>query len=90
MENEVVEINSGTYGGLILLFQKKFKVWKCIMFLYERIDILIWIFVYRHPKFGGTFIVRGVKSISDNDLIVHSLDNQISSAFDRRKVTLTS
>ncbi|XP_065210655.1 protein timeless homolog [Planococcus citri] len=39
----------------------------------------------RHSRFGGTFVVKGVKSISDNDLVVHSLNNQITSSFDTKK-----
>lgn len=44
------------------------------------------LFCCRHSRFGGTFVVKGVKSISDNDLVVHSLNNQITSSFDTKKV----
>ncbi|XKL60560.1 hypothetical protein PGB90_007617 [Kerria lacca] len=39
----------------------------------------------RHSRFGGLFVVQGIKAIGDNDLVVNSLDSQLSSSFDRRK-----
>lgn len=40
----------------------------------------------RHSRFGGTFIMRNVKSISDNDLICHQpLERAIAMDFDRDK-----
>ncbi|KAK7576619.1 hypothetical protein V9T40_012905 [Parthenolecanium corni] len=39
----------------------------------------------RHPRFSGTYVVKGVKSIGDNDLVVQSLDCKVALTFDRNK-----
>lgn len=40
----------------------------------------------RHSRFGGTFVVRNLKSISDNDTICHqSLQKAVTLDFDREK-----
>lgn len=40
----------------------------------------------RHSKFGGRFVVSGMKSISDNDMVVSSMSSNVNKAFDRNKV----
>lgn len=40
----------------------------------------------RHSRFGGTFVMQNLKSVSDNDLICHQpLDRAIAMDFDREK-----
>lgn len=40
----------------------------------------------RHSKFGGRFVVSGMKSIGDNEMVVSSMTSNINKAFDRYKV----
>lgn len=42
---------------------------------------------FRHSRFGGTFVIKDVKSISDNDMIFHKpLTKAVKLAFDFEKV----
>lgn len=43
----------------------------------------------RHSKFGGRFVVSGMKSIGENDMVVSSMTSNINKAFDRYKVSCT-
>lgn len=40
----------------------------------------------RHSKFGGRFVVSGMKSIGENEMVVSSMASNINKAFDRNKV----
>lgn len=40
----------------------------------------------RHSKFGGRFVVSGMKSIGENDMVVSSMTSNVNKAFDRYKV----
>lgn len=40
----------------------------------------------RHSKFGGRFVVSGMKSIGDNEMVVSSMTSNVNKAFDRYKV----
>jgi len=40
----------------------------------------------RHSKFGGRFVVSGMKSIGENEMVVSSMTSNINKAFDRYKV----
>jgi timeless len=40
----------------------------------------------RHSRFGGRFVVSGMKSIGDNEMVVSSMTSNINKAFDRYKV----
>ncbi|XP_050066512.1 protein timeless homolog isoform X2 [Aphis gossypii] len=42
----------------------------------------------RHSKFGGRFVVSGMKSIGENEMVVSSMTSNISKAFDRYKKPL--
>uniref|UniRef100_A0A2S2NUZ1 Protein timeless n=1 Tax=Schizaphis graminum TaxID=13262 RepID=A0A2S2NUZ1_SCHGA len=42
----------------------------------------------RHSKFGGRFVVSGMKSIGDNEMVVSSMASNINKAFDRYKKPL--
>lgn len=42
----------------------------------------------RHSKFGGRFVVSGMKSIGDNEMVVSSMTSNINKAFDRYKKPL--
>uniref|UniRef100_A0A2H8TU68 Protein timeless n=1 Tax=Melanaphis sacchari TaxID=742174 RepID=A0A2H8TU68_9HEMI len=42
----------------------------------------------RHSKFGGRFIVSGMKSIGENEMVVSSMTSNINKAFDRYKKPL--
>ena len=49
------------------------------------------LFETRHSRFGGTYVLSNVKSISDRDLIVHKAVNKIDDmSFDNKKVTSIS
>lgn len=40
----------------------------------------------RHSRFGGTYVIRNFKSVSENDIICHqSLERAVSIDFDREK-----
>jgi len=43
----------------------------------------------RHSKFGGRFVVSGMKSIGENEMVVSSMTSNINKAFDRYKVGCT-
>lgn len=38
-----------------------------------------WCFPFRHSRFGGSYVVQGVRSIGENDLIYHRNLNNVSS-----------
>lgn len=40
----------------------------------------------RHSRFGGRFVVSGMKSIGDNEMVVSSMTSNVNKAFDRYKV----
>lgn len=40
----------------------------------------------RHSRFGGRFVVSGLKSIGENDMVVSSMTSNVNKAFDRYKV----
>jgi len=40
----------------------------------------------RHSRFGGRFVVSGMKSIGDNEMVVSSMTANVNKAFDRYKV----
>nr|XP_018907854.1 PREDICTED: protein timeless homolog [Bemisia tabaci] len=41
----------------------------------------------RHSRFGGTFVVKGIKSIGDRDMVVHKAPKEITQlTFDQHKV----
>lgn len=41
----------------------------------------------RHSRFGGTFVMRNMKSVSDQDMILHqALDKAVKMDFDKEKV----
>jgi len=40
----------------------------------------------RHSKFGGRYVVSGMKSIGENEMVVSSMTSNINKAFDRHKV----
>ncbi|XP_050054655.1 protein timeless homolog isoform X3 [Aphis gossypii] len=42
----------------------------------------------RHSKFGGRFVVSGMKSIGENEMVVSSMTSNINKAFDRYKKPL--
>ncbi|XP_025415567.1 protein timeless homolog isoform X4 [Sipha flava] len=42
----------------------------------------------RHSRFGGRFVVSGMKSIGDNEMVVSSMTSNINKAFDRYKKPL--
>ncbi|XP_015364645.1 PREDICTED: protein timeless homolog [Diuraphis noxia] len=42
----------------------------------------------RHSKFGGRFVVSGMKSIGENEMVVSSMSSNINKAFDRHKKPL--
>ncbi|VVC29572.1 Hypothetical protein CINCED_3A024542 [Cinara cedri] len=39
----------------------------------------------RHSKFGGRYVVSGMKSIGENDMVVSSMTSNVNKAFDRYK-----
>lgn len=42
----------------------------------------------RHSKFGGRYVVSGMKSIGENEMVVSSMTSNINKAFDRHKKPL--
>jgi hypothetical protein len=45
--------------------------------------------IYRHSRFGGTYVLKDMKSISDSDIIYHKPLNKLDSLdFDQEKVIL--
>lgn len=40
----------------------------------------------RHSRFGGRFVVSGMKSIGENEMVVSSMTSNVNKAFDRYKV----
>lgn len=40
----------------------------------------------RHSRFGGRFVVSGMKSIGENEMVVSSMSSNVNKAFDRNKV----
>lgn len=55
----------------------------------EKLDKLIKYSGSRHSKFGGRFVVSGMKSIGENEMVVSSMTSNINKAFDRYKVGYT-
>jgi timeless len=44
-------------------------------------------FICRHSRFGGTYVLKDMKSVSDNDIIYHKPLNKLDSLdFDQDKV----
>ncbi|XP_050538805.1 protein timeless homolog [Daktulosphaira vitifoliae] len=39
----------------------------------------------RHSRFGGRYVVAGMKSIGDNEMVVSSMSSNVNKAFDRNK-----
>jgi len=37
----------------------------------------------RHSKFGGRFVISGMKSIGDNEMVVSSMTSNINKAFEK-------
>lgn len=52
----------------------------------EKIDKLKKYSGTRHSRFGGRFVVAGMKSIGENEMVVSSMTSNINKAFDRYKV----
>lgn len=44
----------------------------------------------RHSKFGGRYVISGMKSIGDNEMVVSSMTSNVNKAFDRYKVSFYS
>lgn len=40
----------------------------------------------RHSRFGGRFVVSGMKSIGENEMVISSMTSNVNKAFDRYKV----
>lgn len=50
---------------------------ECLLFL----STLCWCFTFRHSRFGGSYVVQGLKSIGNNDVIYHRNLHDVSHEF---------